>query len=267
MKRVCYLNWFRVFFAREKSNVRITRNRTHFLRAVSNDFVDRCCRSGNKAGRAPKSGDNHKMHLDIVATWRRLTLVLILAMTLFVGACRPRSQPDTRTDSSAPAKTESNSNVAAAPPTERPLFAGRIENVSMYPVPNHREDLAISLVVSVNNAGISGIAQGWNLEVNSPSRRVPTILEPVHVNGLVDMPGSAGSKVDLGKEDLVLKTTQVPIDKGARVKGILTFVLPRSTEAELANNNTRLIVHFKDTQGHSYPTAPIVVGAKATSVK
>ena len=143
------------------------------------------------------------------------------------------------------------------------MFAGRIENVSMYPVPNKREDLAISLVVSVNNAGTSSIAQSWNLEVSSPSRRVSAMLEPVHVNGLVEMPGSAGKKVDLGKEDLVLKTAQVAIAKDARVNGILTFVLPKSTESELANNSTRLVIHFKDAQGHSYPTPAVLVGAKA----
>ena len=186
-------------------------------------------------------------------------------MTLLVSACRTNSRPDTKTDPSVTAKTDSNSNVIELPPTERPLFAGRIENVSMYPVPNHHEDLAISLLVSVNNDGMSSIAEDWNLEVKSPGRRVPTVLEPVHVNGLVDMPGNEGRKVDLGKEDLVLKTAQAPVDKGTRVRGILTFVLPKSSESELAYNSTRLIIHFRDPQGHSYPTAPIVVGAKANS--
>ena len=177
MKRVCCLNWLRGFFpAREKSNPRNHTKPNYFVSAISCDFVDRRCRSGKKAGRTPKSGDNHKMHLGRVpAISHWLTLVLILSLTLFVSACSTSSPPDTKTDSSVPAKTESNSNVAEPPPTERPLFAGRIENVSMYPVPNHREDLAISMVVSVNNAGMSSIAQGWNLEVNSPSRRVPTV--------------------------------------------------------------------------------------------
>jgi len=42
------------------------------------------------------------------------------------------------------------------------------------------------------------------------------------------MPGTNGQKVDLGKEDLVLKTAQVPISNGARVKGVLTFVLSQN---------------------------------------
>jgi hypothetical protein len=225
-------------------------------------------RIGFCSGRLPKSGDNHKMHLSkLPAISRRLLLVSILSMTVLAGACRKSPQSEIKTDPTAPAKIESNSKVAEQPAGERPLFAGRIENVSMYPVPNKRENLAISLVVSVNNAGMSGIAQGWNLEVSSPSRQSAAILEPVHVNGLVEMPGSAGKKVDLGKEDLVLKTAQVSIGKGARVNGILTFVLPNSTEKELANNSTRLVIHFKDSQGHSYPTPAVVVGAKAGSGK
>jgi hypothetical protein len=198
---------------------------------------------------------------------RRLLLVPILTMTVLAGACRKSPPSEIKTDQSAPAKTETNSKVAEQPAGERPLFAGRIENVSMYPVPNKRENLAISLVVSVNNAGMSSIAQGWNLEVSSPSRQSPAILEPVHVNGLVEMPGSAGKKVDLGKEDLVLKTAQVVIGKGARANGILTFVLPNSTESELANNSTRLVIRFKDSQGHSYLTPAVVVGAKSGSGK
>lgn len=194
-------------------------------------------------------------------------LSLILSVTVLVGACRTSPPPETKTDQPvAPAKTESNSKVAEQPAGERPLFSGRIENVSMYPVPNKREDLAISLVVAVNNAGTSSIAQGWNLDVISPGRGSPVILEPVHVNGVVEMPGS-GKKVDLGKEDLVLKTAQVAIAKGAQVNGILTFVLPKSTERELTNNSTRLVIHFKDSQGHSYSTPAVVVGAKAGSGK
>jgi hypothetical protein len=204
------------------------------------------------------------MHLGkLPAISRRLLLVPILSMMVLAGACRKSPPSETKIDPTAPAKTESNSKVVEQPAAERPLFAGRIENVSMYPVPNQRENLAISLVVSVNNAGTSSIAQGWNLEVSSPSRKTPAILEPVHVNGLVEMPGAAGKKVDLAKEDLVLKTAQVAIAKGARVNGILTFVLPNSTERELANNSTRLVIRFKDAQGHSYPTAAVVVGAKA----
>jgi hypothetical protein len=200
------------------------------------------------------------MHLGkLPAISRQLLFVPTLSIMVLAGACRTSPPSEIKTDPSA--KTESNSKVAEQP-AERPLFSGRIENVSMYPVPNKREDLAISLVVSITNAGSSSVAQGWNLEVSSPSRGVPASLEPVHVNGLVEMPGSAGKKVDLGKEDLVLKTAPAAIAKGASVNGILTFVLPRSTESELANNSTRLVLHFKDSQGHSYPTPAVLVGAK-----
>lgn len=203
------------------------------------------------------------MHLGkLPSTSRRLIVVPILSLIVLAGACRTNPPPDTKTDPSAPAKTESNSKVAEQPAGERPLFSGRIENVSMYPVPNKPEDLAISLVVSITNAGSSSVAQGWNLEVNSPRRQAPASLAPVHVNGLVEMPGSAGKKVDLGKEDLVLKTAQAAIAQGASVNGILTFVLPKSTERELANNSA-LVLHFKDAQGHSYQTPAVVVGAKA----
>lgn len=195
----------------------------------------------------------------------RLALIAILLAALVGGACRTSPPSAQKLEPLAPAKTESNSKAAEPAAGEKPLLTGRIENVSMYPVPNKREDLAISLVVSVDNAGTPSQAQGWNLEVSSRVRSA--LLEPVHVNGLVEMPGSVGKKVDLGKEDLVLKTAQATIAKGARVNGILTFVLPKSTENELANNSARLVVHFKDSQGHAYLTPAVVVGAKAGSGK
>jgi hypothetical protein len=203
------------------------------------------------------------MNLSRLLAPPRWLALIAISITFVSGACRTSPPPDTKTDPSAPAKTESISKATEQPAEEKPGLNGRIENVSMYPVPNKREDLAISLVVTVENAGTPSLAQGWNLEVSSPARKAPANLAPVHVNGLVEMPGSAGKKVDLGKEDLVLKTAQVAIAKGARVNGILTFVLPKSTETELANNNTRLVVHFKDAQGHTYPTPAVVVGARA----
>src|SRR4030095_10538547 len=149
-------------------------------------------------------------------------LSLILATLLLIcGACRPnRSSNQGSTNSPTPGETQSDSK-----PAENPSFEGRIQHVSMYPVPNHREDLAVTLVVIVSNSGSASGAEGWHLEVNSRSRRVPTVLEPVHVNGIVELPGANGTKVDLGKEDLVRKTAQISIDKGASVKGVLTFVL------------------------------------------
>jgi len=131
----------------------------------------------------------------------------------------------------------------------------------MYPVPNHSEDLAVSLVVSVGNTGSPSTVQGWNLEVNSPQRSIPRV-EPVHVSGYVDMPGTRNRKIDLDKEDLVLKTAQVPIAKGARINGILTFVLSKTSESELSNNQTSFTIHFKDSQGNPWKTPKSVIGVK-----
>src|SRR6185295_6355633 len=136
-------------------------------------------------------------------TSRPFILLVILALVL--GACRTSQRPDIRTDPAVLTKNEPDSKVVP----EKPLLAAKIENVSMYPVPNHREDLAVSLVVSVANAGSPTSAQNWNLEVVSPSRGGPAILEPVHISGYVAMPGTQNMKVDLAKDDLVLKTAQV----------------------------------------------------------
>jgi hypothetical protein len=131
----------------------------------------------------------------------------------------------------------------------------------MYPVPNRPEDLAVSLVVSVGNTGSPSTVQGWNLEVNSPGRSIPNV-EPVHVTGYVDMPGTRNRNIDLDKEDLVLKTAQVPIAKGARINGILTFVLAKTSESDLSNNRASFTVHFKDSQGNPSQTPKSVIGVK-----
>jgi hypothetical protein len=85
-------------------------------------------------------------------------------------------------------------------------------------------------------------------------------VEAVHVNGQVEMPGSNGQKVDLAKEDLVLKTAQAPIAKDARVNGVLTFVLAKTSESILSNNHTSLTVYFKDAQSNQYQTPRSVIG-------
>jgi hypothetical protein len=137
-----------------------------------------------------------------------------------------------------------------------------IENVSLYPVPNNRQDLAVSLVVSMNNSGPASTAKAWTLEIDSPDPTVPSGLTPVHVNGVVELPGTAGRKVDLGKEDLALKTSESSVGTNARVDGVLTFVLPKTTERELANNSTSFVVHFKDSAGNAYQTDKAVIGVK-----
>ena len=206
-----------------------------------------------------ESGDNHGMRPANLPWTSRSFIVVLASLASILGGCGTTQRPDTKT---APTiQTNTAPDLAAA---EKPSLAGQIENVSIYPVPGHREDLAVSLVVFVRNSGAPSIAQGWNLEVKSPSRRVPSVVEPVHVSGYVEMPGTNGTKVDLSKEDLVLKTAQVSIAKGARVDGILTFVLSKTSESEVSNNNTSLTLHFKDSQGNPYQTPKGVIGGKAT---
>ena len=188
----------------------------------------------------------------------RLPFCLALAtLLLLFGACRSDQRPP---QTGSASNTKTRDQPAATP--EKPSFEGQIERVSLYPVPNRREDLAVTLVVSLRNSGAPSVAQGWKLEVNSPSRRVPTVLDPVHVNGYVELPGTSGTKVDLTKEDLAAKTSQVSIGKSASVNGVLTFVLSRTSENEVSNNNTTLTVDFKDSQDKSYRTRRYVIGSK-----
>jgi len=178
-----------------------------------------------------------------------------IVLALFLGACRGSKAPEVNAGSASQTKIEPDTKVV-----EKPLLVAVIDHVSMYPVPNRREDLAFSLVVSASNAGAPSTVRDWSLLVNSPGSHA--VLEPVHINGLVEMPGSDGKKVDLGKEDLVLKTEQAPIAKGSSVSGILTFVLPKTSEQELARTRASFILHFKDSQGNAYQTRRVIIGEK-----
>ena len=182
-----------------------------------------------------------------------LFIVLVLAFAL--SACQGKQADNT-------ARTGQSPTLTATPATARPLLAGRIDNVSLYRVPNNASDLAISLVVSVTNAGEPGVAQNWKLEVNSPGGQEPLVVDPVHVSGVVDMPGGQGQKVDLAKEDLALKAARTSITAKDRLTGILTFVLKGTSEGSLASNNTRLAIHFNDQQGNSYQSPQVALGAK-----
>ena len=184
------------------------------------------------------------------------TLRFILPVLVFaLSACQGKPAENTTSTSQSPTQT-------GTPASARPLLAGRIDNVSLYPVPNNASDLAISLVVSVTNAGEPTVAQNWRLEVNSPGGQEPIVVEPVHVAGVVDMPGGQGQKVDLAKEDLAIKADRTSITAKDRLTGILTFVLKETSENKLASNNTRLAVHFKDQQGNSYQSPQVALGTK-----
>lgn len=117
----------------------------------------------------------------------------------------------------------------------------------------------------MTNSGEPSIVKGWSLEVDSLDPSVPSGMTPVHVNGVVDMPGATAAKVDLGKEDLVLKTADSVIGKNTNVRGVLTFVLPKTSSSELANNSSSIVLHFKDAAGNSYQSNKAVIGAKKAS--
>lgn len=182
-------------------------------------------------------------------------LVTCLTLVFIVSGCQRSQTVDIKTSSPTP-QPEAQPSVPVA------SFKAIIENVSMYPVPNNRQDLAITLVVSITNSGQPSIAKGWSLEVDSLDPSVPSGMVPVHVNGVVDMPGATATKVDLGKEDLVLKTADSAIGNNANVRGVLTFVLPKTSSSELANNSSSMVLHFKDAAGNPYQTNKTVIGGK-----
>jgi hypothetical protein len=185
----------------------------------------------------------------------------VICLTLVVGlyGCRNTQQTNRIATRAVPQSSAHVETKAAVPAAS---FKAVIENVSLYPVPSNRQDLAVSLVVSMNNSGEASTAKAWTLEIDSPDPTVPSGLTPVHVNGVVELPGTARRKVDLGKEDLALKTSETSIGKNARVDGVLTFVLPKTTESELANNRTSFVLHFKDSAGNTYQTEKTVIGLK-----
>jgi hypothetical protein len=137
-----------------------------------------------------------------------------------------------------------------------------IKNVSIYPVPGQSGNVAVSLVVAVSNSGVPTSATGWTLEVSSKERSFSSGLEPVHVNGVVEMPGSTGKTVDLAKEDLAIKSVTQVIASGNPLEGILTFVIPQTSERELTETKASLALQFKDKAGNSYQTAMAVIGTK-----
>jgi len=190
----------------------------------------------------------------------RLSLIVLAFVALALAGCRTSQPPEVKTNPAVQTNNQPDARAVA----EKPSLAGRIENVSMYPVPNRSEDLAVSVVVSITNAGAPSTAQGWSLEVSSSGHPTPTVVEAVHVNGIVEMPGTKGQTVDLGKEDLALKTARVPIGNGGAVKGILTFVLSKTSEKSLSNNNASVTVRFKDSRGTLYQTPKTVIGGKAS---
>lgn len=192
---------------------------------------------------------------------RACHLAFLLALTATVAACSSTPEPSSavRNDSTPAARADASPAEVLG---EKPALVGKIQHVSLYPVPNNPKDLAVSLIVMVGNSGAPSTVRGWSLEVSSPNRPID-VAEPVHISGNVVLPGTDGPKVDLNKEDLVLKTADARIAKNSHVRGILTFVLSGTSEAEVSKNNTTFTVQFEDSQGKNYSTPRAVVGANA----
>jgi len=185
-------------------------------------------------------------------TSRHLITLVIAALCIACSHSGSANPSTTANQLSSPELMKTGEN--------KPALAGVIRNVSLYPVPGRSSDLAISLVVAVRNSGAADHPDHWTLEVNSPTAGIPTGLEPVQVNGVVELPGTNKS-VDLAKEDLTVKAA-APIGRDSQVEGVLTFVLPHIEERALNHNSSSLVLHFKDSQGNSYKTPKAYIGAK-----
>src|SRR5258708_8629663 len=98
-------------------------------------------------------------------------------------------------------------------------------------------------MVSVGNAGFPSTVQRWSLEVSSLGQTF-TAVGPVHINGVVDAPGKPGTKIDLDKEDLAVKTARNPVARDSHVNVVLTFLFKDTRENKLAAESMSLILAF-----------------------
>jgi len=194
--------------------------------------------------------------------WLVIPAIFIVAL----AGCH-KAQPVTGTNPPAQSSPTVVGPIAPAderpvlPAGERPMLIARIDTVSIYPVPGNTQDSAVSLMVSVGNAGFPSTVQRWSLEVSSLGQTF-TAVGPVHINGVVDAPGKPGTKIDLDKEDLAVKTARNPVARDSHVNGVLTFLLKDTRENKLAGKGTSLILHFDDSQGYSYQTSKGVISTK-----
>jgi len=192
--------------------------------------------------------------------------ITVVAVILVSVSCRKDHTADLNPSAAPQSTVTVQSNSAAAPSVQaidKPALSCQVETLSLYPVPNNPANLAISVVVSVQNSGAASTLQDWKLTVYSPNRSDFTAFEAVHVNGVVEMPGAGGRRVDLAKEDLALASKQVPVEKAGQLRGVLTFVLPKTSVQELSNNQSSFVIHFKDSQGTLYRSRKTVIGLGA----
>lgn len=188
---------------------------------------------------------------------------IVVFLILVSAGCRKERAPENRSEPASQQRGQPTNVAAPSGPTpEKPSLSCQVENVSLYPVPNNPDNLAISIIVVVRNSGAPSTAQDWKLTVQLPNRTDLDSLDAVHVNGVVEMPGAAATHVDLAKEDLVLKTKEFPIAKSAQVKGVLTFIIPKTSLADVSNNQSNFVIHFKDSQDGLYRSRKTVIGAK-----
>lgn len=190
------------------------------------------------------------------------TLIIVLAITVAIlSGCRNTAAPVTNSSATAqPTNTRSNEPPSNQIPLTPPFLSGNIANLSIYPVPNNTRNVALTVFISVKNVGSPTVAKNWKLVMASGGEE-PRELQPVHVNGVVGIPGGEG-QVDLGKEDLALKSKSILLTKGNSLDGVLTFVLADTSEKNLSNNNSSFVVKFEDSQGRLYQTRKYVIGNK-----
>ena len=185
-------------------------------------------------------------------------ITLAAIFLLFLCGCRNSPAPPATNSSASAQPTSQPSNEVRLPD---PSLSGEIANLSIYPVPNNTKNVALTIFMSVGNTGSATLAQNWRLIVTTPGREDLRDLQPVHVNGIVGIPGGEG-QVDLGKEDLALKSKKTLIVKDYRLEGVLTFILSDTSEKNISNNSSSFVVKFDDSQGRSYQTKKYVIGAK-----
>ncbi len=146
-----------------------------------------------------------------------------------------------------------------------PRLTLHIEDTYIGGYPNDPDDTAFLLLVSVTNAyGPPSIADNWKMQIKIPGYNSPIDAiggQPFDPNLPVTAELNNGQRgVYSASDDLREKLIQTPIAQGARVVGIIPFVVKNTKKSEIYKPQTILTLSCKDVAGNEIKGSHILKG-------
>lgn len=148
---------------------------------------------------------------------------------------------------------------------QKPMLSATIDAINLHPSPFNKDSTGLVLIVSIKNAGLPTILDGWKVIVTLPDGK-DIVSTQLKIPESFTLTGPSGTVHYSGRDAIYDKAIGNPIPTGGIVRGLLMVSIDNVDHTIVRQPSTNISVQFKDVLNKTHIVEKQMTGLSSEPV-